>query len=104
MGTLRYAVVPYAKMKGNGNAVIMGSKYRIAASYTTSTSASFVEASSVDITCYPDEVFYGIASEDMVIRFGGSAATANLGIPVAAGTPFWVEVQEAGKVSAIDIA
>lgn len=105
MGTLRYAVVKYGKVKGNGQAQVMGSDYSQAASYTTSTTASFVEnASTTDITVYPDDIFYCIPDEDMTIRFGGAVATANLGIPLAAGVPAWIEVRSSGKVSVIDIS
>lgn len=100
MGTLNFAVTDY----GRRGTTIQSSRLVTSGAYTTSTSASNVEDAGGDITLSAGQVFTCVASEDMRIAFGGTAATASTGHFLPALTQRDFEIVDAGLVSAIDVA
>jgi hypothetical protein len=103
MGTLNFTVGRYAPSRGQSPG-IPASTVVTSDSYTTSTSASFVEDGSGDITVSPGVIFMCTADEPMWIRFGGDAATVGDGHYILAGARYEFEVVDGGKVSAIDVS
>lgn len=103
MGNLNYTVGKYAPTRGQAPA-LMSSYVKTSDSYGTTTSASFVEDGSGDIELAVGDIFSGTADEAMWVRFGGAAATVGDGHYFPANVPVFLEVHEAGKVSAIDVS
>lgn len=104
MGTAAYTIGEYGKFGGNmGRGNIQSTKYRVSAAHTTSTSASYLQKSAADVTAQGGEIVRITASEDMWVRFNAVAAIGE-GHFIGAGDTITLEVYEAGKISAIDVA
>lgn len=101
MGTLNFTVGRYAKER---NSNLISTDIRTSDAYTTSTSATFVEDGSGDITLAAGEIFRCSASEPAWIRFGGDTATVGDGFYMLSSTTYEWEVDTAGKVSVIDVS
>ena len=101
MATLDFAVTSYAKTKGSGAASIPSSQVRLSGQDTITTVEN-VENAGGDITVAVGEVVYFLASAKMRVSFGGVAATATTGHIIPAGSLVWLEVADAGTVSAVE--
>lgn len=101
MGTFSFSVTEAATA---ANGAGLASNVRTSGAHTTSTTASFAEDASGDITVFPGEVLQGHADEAMRIRFGDTAATASTGHYIPAGQQYEYVVSQEGKVSVIDVA
>lgn len=104
MGTFSFSVTRGNKTRGSASPTILSSKIYTSGAHTTSTTASFAEDASGDIVVASGEVVRGYADEAMRIAFGGDEATASTGHYIPAGGTIEVEVEDAGKVSVIDVA
>jgi hypothetical protein len=105
MGTANFTIGEYGKFGGNiGRGNIQSTKIRTSGAHTTTTSASFLEASAVDVIARAGEIVRITASEDMWVAFGGTAATVGAEHFVGAGDTLILEVFADGKISAIDVA
>ena len=104
MGTASFTVGRGNKSRRDGSYTILSTTKRTSGSYTTSTSASNVEDGSGDITIAAGDVLQIHASEAMWINFGGVAAAVGTGFYIPAGETRQYECEDAGTVSAIDVA
>jgi|GEM_PF-5126088 len=103
MGTASFSVGRYGQARGQSPQII-ATYVGTSGAHTTSGTASYVEAASVDIAIAVGEVIQVHASEAMRIRFGGTAATTSTGHYIPAGETREYECSESGKVSIIDVA
>lgn len=102
MGTLNYTIGRYAAGRGLAPNT-MSSYVRTSDAFTTSTTASYVEDGSGDITLAYGEIVRAHADEDMWIRVN-AVATVGDGLFIPSGTTIDFEVHEEGKLSVIDVA
>lgn len=101
MGTFSFSV---GRADESGRGLILSSQVTTSGAHTTSTSASFAEDASGDITLSVGDLIEAHADEAMRIRFGGNAATASTGHYIPAGEQRAYVCRETGKVSVIDVA
>lgn len=103
MGTLNYTLGLYG---GDTARSVMGTTRIQSDAFTTSTSASFVDDGTTDITARAGEVFRCTISEAAWIAFGGRTATVGNDFYMRADTEYEWEISpgDAGKISVIDVA
>ena len=96
MGTLNFTVVAIGR-----NKEIQSSGHGVSGAASTSGSEGAVSG----LTTQAGQIVKMIASEDMWVRFGATAAVGT-GHPLAAGVPEWFEIElgTQGAVSAIDVS
>lgn len=105
MGTLNYTVSKYGRQgRHEGGASVISTEVITSDAYTTSTSASYVEDGSGDITLAQGQIFRCVIDEPAWIRFGGDVATVGDGFYMRADTEYEFDCATAGKVSVIDAA
>ena len=105
MGTANFHVGTYARTRGAGAASIASTNVRVSGAHTTTTSAStLTDSTATAVTLASGEVIKITPSVAMRVRFGGVAATATTGIYLASGESEWLECDNPGTVSIIDLA
>ena len=105
MGTVNFTVAAYGRnAKHSGMGGVISTSERTSDAYTSSTSASFVEDGSGDITLYVGEVIRLQVDEAAWVRFGDNVATVGDGFYVPPDIIMEFECAAAGKVSIIDVA
>lgn len=105
MGTLSFTVTEAGRMGRHGDAFgIPSNARRVSGAHSTSTTASTVQASSVNVVLAHGEIFRAHADEAMWIAFGGTTAAIGTGFYIPANQTIAVECTLTGTISVIDVA
>lgn len=107
MGTARWDLAAYGRVRGSGAATVIG-KYVTGGVHTTSTSASNLTDGAAGggsaVTVGVGDVLHITCDELARVRLGGTVATANSGFLLQPDVARDIEITEAGTISIIDEA
>lgn len=103
MGDFSFTVGRYSRSNARS---VMGTTVETSDSFTSSTTAAFVEDASGDITVGAGAIVRATCSEDAWVAFGGRTATVGNDFKMLAGNEYEWEISpgDEGKISVIDVA
>jgi hypothetical protein len=107
MGTARWDLAAYGRVRGSGAASVIG-EYKTGGIHTTTTSASNLTDGAAGagsaVTASVGDVLHITCDELARVRIGGTAATATAGFLLQPDVARDIEITASGTISIIDEA